>query len=160
MKPMRRPTRKPQLLSKEQRAEIEAELSSPYGRVVLKADGHELQIRVERYKALQYSVMVYVDGYLRGEWFKSDSDIGAKFWRRRVSQVFSKKILDGRRKLFGKRAASALAKSGSIVQHLPYFGTARAVLATLQRTCESIEVVSIGYQAGEPDEVRKEATDG
>ena len=150
--------RKPALLSKEQRAAIERELSVPYGRVVLKADGHELQLRVECYKALRYSVMVYVDGWLRGEWFKAESDIGAKFWHRHTRVLFKAKDHALYRRAFGKRALDERIARSTYVVHMPSFNSGRAALASLQRTCESIEVVSVGYQAGESDEVRQEVT--
>lgn len=155
---MTKPARKPALLTKEQRVAIERELSSPYGRVVLKADGHELQLRVERYKALKYSVMVYVDGYLRGEWFRAESDIGAKFWCRRTRVLFKAKDHASYRRALGKRALDERIAQSTYVMHMPCFASARAALASLQRTCESIEVISVGYQAGELDEVRKEVT--
>src|SRR3954452_5160019 len=85
------PARKPQLLSKAQRAEIERELASPFGAVKLKADGHDLTLSVVQVRPLNYAVAVYVDGYIRGEWWKAESEIGAKFWRRRVRLAFSKK---------------------------------------------------------------------
>jgi len=153
-----KPARKPQLLSKDQREAIERELSHSYGRVILKADGHQLQLRVERWKALRYVVMVYVDGWLRGEWWKEGSEVGAKFWNRRTHQLFKKRELDAWRKAFGKRAAAERQQRGVWVNHEPFFPSARACLASLQRTCDAIEVVSVGYQPGDPDEVRKEET--
>lgn len=157
---MAKPARKPQLLSKDQRIAIERELSSSFGRVILKADGHELILRVERYKGLKWTVVVYVDGWLKGEWFKAESEIGAKFWNRRTRQLFKKRELEAWRKAFGKRAAAERQQKGIWINHEPTFPSARACLARLQRTCDGIEVVSVGYLPGEDNLTAKETANG
>lgn len=150
---MAKPACKPPLLTKDQRAEIERELSTPFGTVKLTADGHELTLRVVPVKPLKYAVSVYVDGWLRGEWWKAESDIGAKFWCRRVRNCFPQKEQLAFRKALGKRAGEKMIERGTYVRHEPFFVTARACLASLQRTCASIEVVSIGYQSSTAPEL-------
>ena len=144
--------RKPALLSKEQREAIERELAAPYsGGAKLQVDGHELSLRVERYKALKWCVIVYVDGCLRGEWYKAESEIGAKFWRRRVSVLIKQKDLALYRKAFGKRDAEARLARATFVMHSPDFPSARSFLAHIQRTATAVEVVSVGYQPEAPE---------
>ena len=138
--------RKPQLLSKQQREAIEKELSHPYGHVNLRIDGHAIALRVERYKALRYVVVVYVDGYLKGEYFKSDSAVGAKFWRPETKSALGRKAIAEHQKAWGKRAARQLQARVTSTVHMPDFRSARGFLAHAQRTCDGIEVVAVGCQ--------------
>jgi hypothetical protein len=149
--------RKAPLLSKEQRAEIEKQLNWPWGQVELTIDGHAVLLQVQRYTALRYVVTVYVDGKIRGEDRKSDSPIGAKFFRPETVTGVSKKQFASYQKLWGIRAARELKAKYTSVIHMPYFRSARGFLTHVQRTCDRIEVVSIGHQP-KPENSESEAT--
>lgn len=142
--------RKPQLLSKAQREAIEKELASPYGKVDLRIDGHKVGLRVERIGPLRYAVVVYLDGWVKGENYKAGSAIGAKFWRpEKVCGLKGKAFSDFTKK-WGKREAKKMQAKYSTTIHIPYFRSARGFLSHVQRTCDGIEVVSVGYQPSAP----------
>jgi hypothetical protein len=138
--------RKPALLSKEQRQAIERELSVPYlCSVKLKIDGHEITLRTERFKGLRFVVSLYVDGHIKGEDLKVESAIGAKFYPLKTFGP-SRKELASYAKAMGKREAARWDKRcrEKCAIRLPYFSSAKACLAHLQRTCDGIEVVHCG----------------
>lgn len=144
---MPRKPAKPALFTKEQRDAIARELSAPYGMVGLVADGHLLLARVERFKGLRWVVIVYVDGMLKGEYYKADNEIGAKYWRAETSCWFSRKVLATYAKTWGKREAKRLQKKCTATVHMPYFPSAGAWLTKLQRTVATIDALAVGYTA-------------
>lgn len=134
-------------MTKEEWTRVEAELRNPYTTgVVLLADGHELKLRVEREKGLKFTIVCYVDGWMRGEWSKPDSEVGAKFWRRQTVHVFSPAKLRQMAKGHGKCFAASMAKRfppGHF--YSPGWPNAAALRRHLAKTCTSVQLVSCGY---------------
>jgi len=137
--------RKPALLSKHQRDAIERELSTTHGQVRLKIDGHAVTLQVQRFKVLRWVVFVFVDGEVRGEHFKPESAIGAKFWRPETRCLFGRKAIEAHAKEFGKRSARQMQAKYTRTIHHPWFRSARGFLSHVQRTCNGIEVVQLGW---------------
>ncbi|MCA0368347.1 MAG: hypothetical protein LCH57_09855 [Proteobacteria bacterium] len=126
---------------------VEDELRNPYGRGAdLRADGHRLGLRVVREKGLKFTIGVYVDGYIRGENSKADSEIGAKFYRRAAIHVFSPAKLRKMAKEHGKRFAARMAKTCPSSHYFqPYWPTVTGLRRHLAKTCATVELVSVGY---------------
>jgi hypothetical protein len=68
-------------ISKEQWADIDRALSSPYGRVELLCDGFKVELVVERTKKLKYQIVTYVNGVWKGAWFKGEAEEAKRFLR-------------------------------------------------------------------------------
>ena len=141
-------------MNREQWAALEVELRTPYGYAQLQADGHVLTLNVQRYKGLQYAITVYVDGFIKGEWMKKESEVGAKFWRPVLSSLFAGTALKRFEKEAGKRAAVRMKKQfpPTLVMHSPYFASVAVLRRHLVKTCSSIELVRCGYLS-KPSEV-------
>lgn len=132
---------------------VAASLATPYGGgAEFLIDGHKITARVERYKGLKYVVVVYIDGYLKGEYFKADSELGRKFYLPRKKAFFSAKEIAACKKAFGKRRADEMAAkayhwNASISSSIGAFRKHWA------KTCTSIELVRAGYAQTETSEV-------
>ena len=135
------------MLTAEQKASAIAALSHPYGSVKFKAgrDGidYEVKASVESVRAMQYRVMVYVDGVVRGEWLVSDSiHPQTAFMRRSTKKLHTKKEIELFRKACGKKKADAAAAE-VFVWHHPDFASGTAAINHLLRAADSVELLSI-----------------
>jgi len=91
-------------LSKEQRQELEAKLSHPWGRVSLECDGFKVDLVVEKGKGMTFRVVTYVNGCWKGEWISgNNSHPEQKFLRKSVRSLATKKQKDAMEKAVGKR---------------------------------------------------------
>ncbi|ENO80313.1 hypothetical protein [Thauera sp. 63] len=131
--------------------QVEADLSSPYGCVRLRADDHVITLVVERGKGLRYVVAAYINGVI--QWVKTHHPepdaIERKFWRARFCYLYSA----------SKRAeASAKAKKRGMPKEImaiwkniaeggfeildPTWPNAKALCRHLRKTCAAVERLS------------------
>lgn len=129
-------------LDKTQRAAIESALSNPYGAATLICDGRRIDLRVRRFSALTYRVMVYVDGEFQGKWTSADSAAPeSKFLRKQVRPVFSPAHRKEMEKIYGKRYVAKDPRfSKTVTFYWPDFASGKAALNHLCKVCESVEV--------------------
>jgi len=73
---------------------IEGKLQGAYGMVKIQADDHVITLAVERLKGLQYCIMVYIDGWIKGEYLNKDSALGLKYYRKVERYLYTKKKRD------------------------------------------------------------------
>lgn len=139
-------------VTKEQWAEIERQLSGPYGRVELKADGYDLVLRVEGYTVLRQCVAVYVNGVLKGEWFKGEAPEARKFCCEKRSWVWSAKMREeAKQKLKSRRLDPILREHYTRVAErfstvwMPAWLNPKSLTRHLRKSCTDISVVKIGY---------------
>lgn len=142
-------------LSKADWAAVEKELSVPYGGVKLLADGHAISLNVVPIKKLRFSIGVYIDGWIKGEWMKVDSEIGAKFWHPCKMQLFSARDFAEMRRKFGKRYENEMRKKHppKLCLYSPHWPSVTAFRRHIAKTCRDIRLVSVGYQ---PESATKE----
>lgn len=124
-------------------AHIENQLCGPYCSVKLRADGYEVKAEVRRVssKSMTYGVVLFINGWLRGEDLKVESEIGAKFYPLRVRNFLKAKDYESHRKVFGKREAEAFKKRCEFRYREAHFRSAKALVAQLKKTCKTVEVV-------------------
>lgn len=122
---------------------IHEALSYPYGSIRLRADGYELSAQVRRVssKSLRYAPCLFVDGWIKGENLRVDSEIGAKFYPLRTRQLFSAKRYAEHRKAFGKRAEADFRKRTTYQYREAQFRSGRALALHLKKTCKQVEIV-------------------
>lgn len=131
---------------------VAASLANPYsvGAEFL-IDGHKITARVERLKGLKYVVVVYIDGFLKGEHYKADSELGKKFYLPRKKAMFTAKQIADIRKMWGKREANKDAEK-AIHWNTPFANTFAPFRKHWAKTCSSIELVRAGYaKSSEPE---------
>lgn len=133
-------------MNKEEWKKFEASLQHPFaGGADLKADGHDLQIRVTPLKNLRYTISVYVDGYIKGEYMRPGSAIGAKFYRAEKVCFYGRAAQAKLMKECGKRFAKKEIADATRIIYASNWNTATALRRHLTKTCSSIELVRAGY---------------
>jgi len=68
---------------------VEAALSGPFGRASFTVDGYALTLEVKQVKPLKFAVMVYVNGWFKGEWLQKDCEERRRFYCPKTGRVFS-----------------------------------------------------------------------
>jgi hypothetical protein len=129
---------------------IENKLLSPYGTVELICDGHRVGVFVERYQGLSFRLVVYVDGYWRGEWMRNCPDHVRKVWRLRERFIHTKKERDRMKKharsrdaYLRKLAADADKKIGI---RSPDWPNPKSFIRQIKKACAEIRVLKIGLE--------------
>ena len=124
-------------------AQIEQQLCGPWSSIKLRADGYELTAEVRRVssKSMTYGVALFVNGWIRGEDLKVESEIGAKFYPLRVRNFLTAKQYEAYRKVFGKRHAEGVKKRSQYQYREAHFRSAKALVAQLKKTCKTVEIV-------------------
>ncbi len=74
--------------TKEEWKQIENRLSGAYGSVILLVDGYEIRLNVERIKSLKYAIIIYINGWLRGEWLFADCEERRRFYNNQKRYVY------------------------------------------------------------------------
>ncbi|KDB09493.1 hypothetical protein LIG30_1465 [Burkholderia sp. lig30] len=132
-------------LSKQDIQRIDSELSFPYGCVVLRCDGDTVTIQVQRTKPRRYELMVYVNGWFRGEYLKPDAKEN-RFYR----PVTVKRWKPSQRaqiiKDFGKRRAAKVFPDldATFTYCMSSWTSSGSMLRHFARNNESIILVSVG----------------
>lgn len=138
--------------TKDQWAAIEKELSGSYGRVELRCDGYQVVATVALIAPLRMGIAVYVNGWIKGKWFKGEAEEARKFHRPVKRYLYSAKKRDEAKKLAKRRYQTAETRkiyndiaTASFTTWTPYWTNAKAFARQLRKTCTEIEIVSIGY---------------
>jgi hypothetical protein len=140
-------------ISKEQWIEIEKQLSSMFGRVHLKADGYDVKLVVEPYKALRSAVVVYVNGWWKAEWMKGGCPEAEKFmqecrrwmWSAARREVAKQKLKNKRLDTFLRDWYQEVAEQYTSVWS-PAWTSPKSLCRHLRKSCADIELVEIGYR--------------
>lgn len=140
-------------LTKEQWQQIEQQLSGPFGQVELKADGYNLTLQVQGYKALRQCVVVFVDGVSKGEWFRGEAPEAKKFCREERRWLYpAKKREEAKQKLKSRRLDGFLRDHYKHVAEAftavwaPYWFAPASLARHLRKSCADIEIVNLGYR--------------
>lgn len=132
-------------LSKEDREKIADELRYPFGCVELQCDQFMIHLKVQSRGERRQTIVVYVDGWLRGTWLIDDCEERRRFMRKVERFVFPAKSRASFLKEFGKRAFKRNQMDQKIVGYDPTWNSVTTMLRQFQRTCDSVELVAIGY---------------
>lgn len=68
---------------------VEAALSGPYGCASFTVDGYALTLQVKQVKPLKFAVMVYVNGWFKGELLQNDCEERRRFYCPKKGRVFT-----------------------------------------------------------------------
>lgn len=68
-------------MTKEEWAQVEASMRSPFGCVHLLVDGYGLTLQVRQAKPLKFVIALFVNGWMRGEWGLKDCEERRRFFR-------------------------------------------------------------------------------
>jgi hypothetical protein len=132
--------------TKEQWAEIERRLRSPFGRVELQCDAFKLTLAVvEAVKTLQFTIMVYVDGSFQGTMICKDCEERRRFMRPRVRCYFKAKDYRSWRRAFGKKAADEQKAESTYHHYEPFWPSFGPLKRHLLANNERIELIAVEY---------------
>lgn len=141
-------------LTKEQWAAIEKQLAGYFGRVELRCDGYQVVAAVEQIGPLKQGIVVYVNGWMKGEWMKGEAEEAKKFHCEMKRYLYpakqrdeAKKKLKSRRLIDQLRDWYAGVAGKSVSTWAPYWTDAKAFTRHLRKTCTDIELVSLEYKS-------------
>jgi len=141
-------------LSKEDIQRIDTELSFPFGCVVLRGDGNTVTIQVQRTKPRRYDLVIFVNGWFKGEYLKETSP-EHRFYRPVKISSYKPSQRAQIEKEFGKRKARKyfpnLDKTSTY--YMPSWNTPSTMLRHFARVCQSVTVVSVGVAVNTSVEV-------
>lgn len=140
-------------LTKEQWQQIEQQLSGLFGQVKLKADGYNLTLQVQGYKARRQCIVVFVDGVSKGEWHRGEAPEAKKFCREARRWLYPAKYrVEAKVKLKQRRLDPFLRSHYEHVAEsflalwAPYWFEPKSLTRHLRKTCADIEIVGLGYR--------------
>lgn len=94
---------------------LKAQMESPYGSMRLQCDQFELYlVQHVSPKKKSWQTIVYVDGFIRGQWYSAEDgqpkhEEARRFLRKVSSALHSKTDIEFYRKIYGKREADKAA---------------------------------------------------
>lgn len=130
-------------LSKEQKEEVIAKISLPWGMAHLLCDGYRISLSVERDKGLSYRVMTYINGHFKGTWCNVENECPEqKFLRKSVRRICSPPYKQKMEKLLGKRhVAKDPFYTRTFTCYMPDWSSGKAAINHLCKVCDSVQVV-------------------
>ncbi|MCA8183808.1 hypothetical protein [Burkholderia vietnamiensis] len=141
-------------LSKEDIQRIDAELSFPFGCVVLRCDSNTITIQVSRTKPRRYDLMVYVNGWFKMTYLKEAAP-EHRFYRPVKLSAYKPAERAKIEKEFGKRKARKyfpnLDKTSTY--YMPSWNTPSTMLRHFARVCQSVTLVSVGVAVNTSTEI-------
>lgn len=98
-------------MTKEEWKKIEDWWGTGLSTIKMKIDGHEITLynNIDKDKMI-VEVVIYVDGYIKGDCSTVGNEIGDRFWNRVKKPLYSPKELKERAKVWGKRSKEAQQK--------------------------------------------------
>lgn len=131
------------MLTKEVRAELEAQLSQPWGIVKLQCDEDVITLNVQPKAALRYEIMMYVNGFFKGPWMHVQQPAPEQKYLRLVTKSMVKPAERKKaEKELGKRyVAKSEFWSATYSYYVPYWPSAKSALAHLMKCAKVITVI-------------------
>lgn len=95
-------------MTKEEWKKVEDWWGTGFGSVEMSVDGHEISLynNIDK-KKMVVEVVIYVDGYIKGEYSTAGNETGDRFWNRARKPLYSLKELRERAEIWGKRSKEA-----------------------------------------------------
>lgn len=128
-------------MTKDDWSRAERALSTPYGKVKLRADGYDLTVITVQTKALRYELMIYINGKFKVEWAINDCEIRRKFLCRHEHSLLTKKDKNSRAfKRLSKTDRKKVIELNAYYSYSPYFGSFKTLKSQLVNNNQSIEL--------------------
>jgi hypothetical protein len=147
-------------ITKQQWANIDKELSHPYGSVDLLCDGYRVSLRVERTAKLKYSIITYVNGVWRGDWTKGDAEEAKRFLRPVARYLHTEKYRKEVIQIYGgkrcKKADLERINKKITLWHVEW-SSVTALRRHFEKNNISLEVVRIGQASVQSAEEKEPA---
>lgn len=135
-------------ITKEQWIEIEKHLAGLFSSVIFKYGEFEITVTRGRVSESKTSLVVYVDGVIKGGWYSKDNERPAcipDVWRKRTRAKYTAKSIKSFEKIWGKRRAKKeMPELYEVTQyHTCDFTTAKSLFRQYKKL-EGLELIKIG----------------
>ncbi|WP_418608855.1 hypothetical protein ACNSN2_06760 [Pseudoalteromonas sp. US3C1013] len=135
-------------ITKEQWTEIEKHLAGLFSSVIFKYGEFEITVTRGRVSESKTSLVVYVDGVIKGGWYSKDNERPAcipDVWRKRTRAKYTAKSIKSFEKIWGKRRAKKeMPELYEVTQyHTCDFTTAKSLVRQYKKL-EGLELIKIG----------------
>ncbi|KPZ65697.1 hypothetical protein AN392_01245 [Pseudoalteromonas sp. P1-16-1b] len=135
-------------ITKEQWTEIEKHLAGLFSSVIFKYGEFEITVTRGRVSESKTSLVVYVDGVIKGGWYSKDNERPAcipDVWRKRTRAKYTTKSIKSFEKIWGKRRAKKeMPELYEVTQyHTCDFTTAKSLVRQYKKL-EDLELIKIG----------------
>ena len=135
-------------ITKEQWTEIEKHLAGLFSSVIFKYGEFEITVTRGRVSESKTSLVVYVDGVIKGGWYSKDNERPAcipDVWRKRTRAKYKAKSIKSFEKIWGKRRAKKeMPELYEVTQyHTCDFTTAKSLVRQYKKL-EGLELIKIG----------------
>lgn len=134
-------------ITDEQWEKIEKALSYPYQSVKLRCDGYEVHAVVKS-DNMKLVIVLYIDGWMKGEWLKDESEMGVKFFDRKTKYLSKpKERASAFKQMNNKRLPSDLRAifkriyESQYSYFSPVWTSARSFCRHIRKTCNEIELM-------------------
>ncbi|MEJ1358311.1 MAG: hypothetical protein RPU42_14490 [Candidatus Sedimenticola sp. (ex Thyasira tokunagai)] len=133
--------------TKEQWAGIAKQLNCQCDTVFLRCDGYLVHACLDRVK-MSLKIVVYVNGWLKGEWCKTVTDPTAlpeesrRFWFHTKRHLWTTKQLKSWEKIIGKRECRKRGYYTPRIFPLPHWNSANSFIRHIKKHNESIEILN------------------
>ena len=133
--------------NKDQWAEIEKLLDRMYCSVYLLCDGYLVEATLRRVAKNNLAIEIYVNGYIRGEWFglfdkpEDMSEETRRFYMPRQKKKYSAKELKFYEKFYGKRVCRKKGMYDSWIIPKSHWRSAKSFIAHLKKHNSDIRVI-------------------
>ncbi|MFP3352309.1 hypothetical protein ABZP26_08235 [Pseudoalteromonas sp. SD03] len=135
-------------ITKEQWVEIEKHLAGLFSSVIFKYGEFEVTVTRSRVSESKTSLVVYVDGVIKGGWYSKDNERPAcipDVWRKRTRAKYTAKSIKSFEKIWGKRRAKKeMPELYEVTEyHTCDFTTAKSLVRQYKKL-EGLELIKIG----------------
>ena len=130
-------------MTKEEWDEVQRHLTFPGTTVHMKIDGYDISAQLQRHTStsLKYDIMIYVNGYFKGEWMVNDCEIRNRFYCKRTHDTMSRKDKE-RLKKASKAVKKLVEEHGHKYDiYYPYWTSFRSMKSHFIKNNSSIELV-------------------
>ncbi|MBL8500670.1 MAG: hypothetical protein JNL77_08845 [Nitrosomonas sp.] len=134
-------------LTDEQWSKVERRLSSQLGSVKLQCDGHEVFAVVKTDK-MKLVIVLYIDGWMKGEWLKDESEMGIKFFSKKTKYLSTQKErasalkqMNNKRLTSDLRAMFKRIYEAKYSYFTPVWTSAKSFCRHIRKTCATIELM-------------------
>lgn len=132
-------------MTKQEWTKVQEWWATGHGSVEMKVDEHEISLfNVINKKKMIVTVQLYVDGYIKGAYTDTKSEIGNRFYQRVKKPLYSAKRIKDNIKAFGKR--SEMAKQRYYEYNAPDWRSFAAFKKHLTSHNTELQLISCGWE--------------
>lgn len=128
-------------MTDEEWKEVEQAVEPPYSRAELIADGYKISIVCMKQKSLKYHLVVYVNGYIKGEWLLNDCEERRRFMRKHKKCYLTERQRKSKQfQKFPKEFQQKIINANTVTQYYFDFPSFKSLKSQLIRNNKSIEM--------------------